>query len=28
VLVHTTLRSGRIHALGDWRRDVDEQAEP
>jgi len=27
VLVHTTLRSGRIHALGDWRRDVDEQAE-
>lgn len=27
VLVHTTLRSGRIHVLGDWRRDVDDEVE-
>jgi multisubunit Na+/H+ antiporter MnhG subunit len=27
VLVHTTLRSGRIRTLGDWRRDVDDEVE-
>ena len=25
VLVHTTLRSGRIRALGDWRRNVERE---
>jgi multisubunit Na+/H+ antiporter MnhG subunit len=27
VMVHTTLRSGRIRTLGDWRRNVDERTE-
>ena len=28
VVVHVTLRSGRIRTLGDWRRNVDEESEP
>ena len=28
VMVHVTLRSGRIRTLGDWRRNVDEKLEP
>ena len=28
VMVHVTLRSGRIRTLGDWRRNVDEEADP
>lgn len=27
VMVHVTLRSGRIRTLGDWRRNVDEERE-
>ena len=27
VLLHTTLRSGRIRSLGDWRRNVDEEVD-
>ena len=27
VLLHTTLRSGRIRTLGDWRRNVDSEVE-
>jgi multisubunit Na+/H+ antiporter MnhG subunit len=28
VVVHVTLRSGRIRTLGDWRRNVDEERAP
>jgi multisubunit Na+/H+ antiporter MnhG subunit len=28
VMVHVTLRSGRIRTLGDWRRNVDEEQPP
>jgi multisubunit Na+/H+ antiporter MnhG subunit len=28
VMVHVTLRSGRIRTLGDWRRNVDEERRP
>jgi multisubunit Na+/H+ antiporter MnhG subunit len=28
VMVHVTLRSGRIRTLGDWRRNVDEEQRP
>lgn len=28
VMVHTTLRSGRIRTLGDWRRNIDEERPP